>query len=142
MRSWSCCSLVRGLIPFRRTFSCICKPFDLIRSLTQSISSRDVEILSSDLASPTMPWFWEDGDDGHEQEDNEDDMMKKISADNEAVRNRTGIVTTMPFCIAEEEKDDRTAINVQISVSLRIFILKRDKPAETGFNRLICVIPT
>ena len=67
--------------------------------------------------------------------------MKKISADNEADRNRTGIITTIPFCIAdEEEDDDRTAINVQISVSLQIFILKRYKPAKTGFNCLIGVI--
>lgn len=131
---------MRGLIPFLRTFSCICKPFDLIRSLTQSISSRDVETLSSDLTSPTIASLCKDGDGGHEQGDNEDDRMKKIATDNEAVRTRTGTVTTMPFCIADEE-DDRTAINVQISVSLQIFIsVGGDKPAQTGFNRLICVI--
>lgn len=118
---------MRGLIPFRRTFSCICKPFDLIKVLTQSISSCDVEILSSSLTSPPTAAITaslrEDKDEGHEQEDRKDDRTKKITAEDNADSTRTGTVTTIPFCIAEddddddeeEDDDDRIAINGQIS---------------------------
>lgn len=133
---------MRGLIPLRRIFSCICKPFDLIRSLTQSISSRNVEILSSDLTSPPSTveitaLFWEVIDEGHEQEDIKYDRMTNAIAVNDAVSIRTGTVTTIPFCIVEvdddEEKDERIAINAQIYGAHTFSKDEKNKPDHTGF---------
>lgn len=109
---------MRGLIPFLSSFFCICKPLDLIRSLTHSISSCVGDILTSPPLTPreasTGSFREEDKDEGQEQDEREDERRKKAAAANETERTSTGLETKIPFCIAgddEEEEEERNAID-------------------------------
>lgn len=101
IKSWSCWALVRGLIPFRSTLSCICSPFASIWSLTHFTSSALVEILSppppTTAALVVLPEEVGQEQGGGEGVEREDRRKKKKMAAAATERTRTGTVTTTPF---------------------------------------------
>lgn len=117
MRSCNCWALVRGLIPFLKTLSCMWSPFLWIWSLTHSISSFVAEVLSLNLLeeeeeesssllakSETAPFLTAlpaavvVEERGQLHVESEERRKKKKIAATESVRTSTGTVITIPFC--------------------------------------------
>lgn len=116
MRSCNCWALVRGLIPFLNTLSCMWSPFLWIWSLTHSISSFVADVLSLNLLeeeeesssllakSETAPFLTAlpaavvVEERGQLHVESEERRKKKKIAATESVRTSTGTVITIPFC--------------------------------------------
>lgn len=110
IRSSSCWALVRGLMPLRRTLSCMCSPFARIWSLTHSTSSRVVlngpfPETETETEVPLKTAFpTETEGEGQEQEERVEKRKKRKTVATKAERTRTGTVTTMPFDVPGDAK--------------------------------------